>query len=361
MIINRVLNLLRRRTVSKSALCGLTAVLFNMGTVSAESCLAWSSYTYDNASKKMIYTSSSYISVKPPRVVVSKFDKDSFVLVKHPVHSKYACGPRFNDYAKDKSRVFYKGEIIRGADPKSFELLEFAYSRDKSFIFARNKKITNRTNNFSYLNGAGYATDGIINFYHNIVITDKSFEVLGTASEYARSEARVFYKGKAFDGVDSSSFEVIGFGDEYVKDKSHVFYRNKIINNADSETFRWLKASLYGDSKSVYLDGKEIVGANPLTVSLLENSDYIIDDKSVFLKHNKLDRDVDTFKNLQAPFSLDKNGAYCNNIPLKDVDLATFQAIYLSSAEDKNYTYHCHCFSVDDSKKLDDCLIVKRK
>jgi DKNYY family len=347
--------------VSKCALCGLIAVLFNIGTVSAESCLEWSSYTYDNASKKMIYTSSSYISVKSPKVVVSKFDKDSFVVVKHPVHSKYACGPRFNDYAKDKSRVFYKGEIIRGADPKSFELLEFAYSRDKSFIFARNKKITNRTSHFSYLNGAGYATDGIISFYYDIVIRDKSFEVLSTTSEYARSEARVFYKGVVLDGVDPSSFEVVGFGDEYTKDKSHVFYKNNIINNADTETFRWSVHYLYVDSKSVYLEGKEIEGANPVTLSVLPNSDYILDDKSVFLKHNKLDRDVDTFKSLQAPFSIDKNGAYCNNIPMKNVDLATFKSTFLSEAEDKNYRYRCQCFSVDVSKNLDDCLTVTRK
>ena len=358
---DRVLSLHRRLTVSKCALCGLIAVLFNMGTVSAESCLEGSSYTYDTASKKIIYTFGSLITGKNLRVVLSKFDKDSFALVKHPVYSKFACGPRFSDYAKDKRRVFYKGEIIHGADPGSFDLLEFEYSRDKNFIFARNKKITNRTSHFSYLNGAGYATDGVISFYHDIVITDKSFEVLDTTSEYARTEARVFYKGEALDGVDSSSFEVVGFGDEYVKDKSHVFYRNKIINNADPKTFRWLTASLYVDSKSVYLNGKEIVGANPLTVRVYNGTDYVLDDKSVFLKHNKLDRDVDTFKNLEAPFSLDKNGAYCNNIPLRDVDLATFKATSLSNDEDRNYRYRCHCFSVDDSKNLDDCLTVARK
>lgn len=333
----------------------------HMCTASAESCLEGSSYTYDIASKKMIYSFGSYIPGERVRVVVSKFDKDSFVLVKHPVNSKFGCGRTLNDYAKDKSRVFYKGEIIHGADPKSFELMEFEYSRDKNSIFARNKIITNKTSQFDYLNGAGYATDGAVSFYHDIVIKDKGFEVLGTFSEYARSEARVFYMGEALNNVDSSSFEVVGFGDEYTKDKNHVYYKNKIINNADTETFRWLVHYLYVDAKSVYLEGQEIEGANPLTVHVLPNSDYILDDKSVFRKHIKLDRDIGTFKSLQAPFSLDKNGVYCNNIPLKNVDLTTFKASSLSNAEDNNYKYRCYCFSENDSKNIDDCSTVTKK
>jgi len=330
-------------------------------TASAESCLEGSSYTYDIASKKMVYSFRSYSAAKSVRTVVSKFDKDSFVLVKHPVYSKFGCGWAFSDYAKDKSRVFYKGEIIHGADPKSFELMEFDYSRDKNSIYARNKKITNKTSQFDYLNGAGYATDGVVSFYHDIVFKDKGFEVLGDFSEYARSEARVFYMGEALNNVDSSSFEVVGFGDEYTKDKNHVYYKNKIINNADTETFRWLVHYLYVDAKSVYLEGQEIKRANPLTVHVLPNSDYILDDKSVFRKHTKLDRDVGTFKSLQGPFSLDKNGVYCNNIPLDKVDLTTFKVSSLSSAEDKKYKYRCYCVGENDSKNIDDCSTVTKK
>ena len=38
-------------------------------------------------------------------------------------------------YAKDNYRVFFDNEVILKADPKTFEILEFPYSRDKNDIY----------------------------------------------------------------------------------------------------------------------------------------------------------------------------------------------------------------------------------
>ena len=46
-------------------------------------------------------------------------------------------------YAKDKKSVYYKGQIINGADVKTFKVLENLYAEDKNSWYEYGKKINN--------------------------------------------------------------------------------------------------------------------------------------------------------------------------------------------------------------------------
>ena len=46
-------------------------------------------------------------------------------------------------YAKDKKNVYYKGQVINGADVKTFKVLENLYAEDKNSWYEYGKKINN--------------------------------------------------------------------------------------------------------------------------------------------------------------------------------------------------------------------------
>ncbi len=104
---------------------------------------------------------------------VDKADPNTFRLISTPI------GPKGNEhYALDKNYAYFRNEIIKGADPNTFEPLSTFISKDKNNAFAAENKIT---------------------------------------------------------GVDIATFEVID--SHYSKDKNYVYYLKKIVEGADPKTF----------------------------------------------------------------------------------------------------------------------------
>ena len=71
----------------------------------------------------------------------------------------------FDKYAKDDKNVFYKGEIITGADAESFEALEEFYARDKNIGYYGKAPIKNSIGKTFKVINSYYSTDGKDYFY----------------------------------------------------------------------------------------------------------------------------------------------------------------------------------------------------
>ena len=94
---------------------------------------------------------------------------------------------KFDTYAKDDKSVFYEGEIIVGADARTFEALGEFYARDKNFgWYGKDTVKTSNGQNFKVVNSY-YSTDGHDYFYTTapLKISDiKNFKFLYGEDNY---------------------------------------------------------------------------------------------------------------------------------------------------------------------------------
>lgn len=148
---------------------------------------------------------------------------------------------KHTSYAKDKNYAYYKGKIIKGADPETFESILDYYSKDFHYAFYQDKLLDNSdANSFEVMDGSPYSKDKSDYYYnaYKIDVSDyKSFKIL----DDSWSKDKSFYYVPAgsivhkYPLTDYDSFELLKEG--YAKDKSRVYYFGDIVDKADSRTF----------------------------------------------------------------------------------------------------------------------------
>ncbi|WNG86894.1 DKNYY domain-containing protein [Mycobacterium sp. ITM-2016-00317] len=134
---------------------------------------------------------------------------DGDVLSSEPAHFVIISDEDGYLYAKDGSAVFVNGNVIAGARPATFRVLQGAYSRDDHGAFHFDRPIP----------GADVDT----------------FRVL--QSPYATDAARVYWMGDVIADADPATFEVLNANFECSADRSRAFYRQTEIAGADPATF----------------------------------------------------------------------------------------------------------------------------
>ena len=137
-------------------------------------------------------------------------------------------------WGKSSTACFLGGIRLRGADPASFRVLNYAYE------LAAFQVLDNGQND----SGApqGYAKDSRQVYFHNgdgkvKIIKDaevSSFLSLGD-TYFARDEKRIYAYGKQLPKADLPSWELLGHW--YSRDARRVYYLNREIKGADRDSF----------------------------------------------------------------------------------------------------------------------------
>lgn len=83
--------------------------------------------------KYKYFTMSSYM-VQTDEIPLA--DPSTFEIIEDTFHKNYR-------YGKDKDRVYFRGQVIDGADPSTFEVTSWHMARDAKSIF-RGKDIINK-------------------------------------------------------------------------------------------------------------------------------------------------------------------------------------------------------------------------
>ena len=205
-------------------------------------------------------------------------------------------------YSIDKRNVYYRNEILEGANPKTAELIGFSLLKDDKNVYYMGEKVKD--------------------------VKIKNFEKLG--QNYWKNENKIYYRDKKIENVDIMSFKVLN--EDYAKDKNHVYRGNdspllgKIKN---PETFEFLPYgirydTLYGKDKyNVYYINNimsncfdsyyfiyEVKGINKDKVEVLDGW-FIKDDKNIYFKGKILEGvDYNTFEVLPNGDGKDKNRSY---------------------------------------------------
>lgn len=259
------------------------------------------------------------------------------------------CG---TEYGKDDHHVFYQGEAVVGADPKTFKYINTSYVEDKNAVYYEGRRITNHVQQFFVLIDR-YATDGDNFFYDDKIMTGSGFEINPKDHSYARTDTKVYHHGVEVVGADPNSFcpeRFIAAG-RLARDKYHVFLEDKIVHNADPLSFTLLvEQGIFKDKRAVYIWYEELPNIDSGSARGSEYGLYLLDDAGVYRIEQSQSRhdgsvtllpkrDPATFHQLAYPWTKDKNSVYYEDKPFPDADSETFRTRGSYVGEDRNYRY----------------------
>lgn len=277
--------------------------------------------------------------------IVAQADPGSFELLRLPLFERGPCAGRRVEFARDKARVFYRWQVIKGADPQTYAFIDDIYARDKSAVYSGAKRLTTRVGSFKTVGDTGlYATDGRLHFYRDVVIAGTDFRLLGgeaqSARGYAVTSSKVYHNGQVVAQADAGSFELFKPEVGITRDKRFVFFNDVVLPGADPATFEQVNGYTFKDRTGVFSEGIRIAGAQAASIRTTEFGSYLIDSATVFRLGKPLtNRDPATFVELQPQWSKDKNGVYYKDEAVPQIDAASFKATSLDRGEDRNYRY----------------------
>ncbi|HYX34885.1 MAG TPA: DKNYY domain-containing protein [Oligoflexus sp.] len=114
-----------------------------------------------------------------------------------------------NVYARDKTRVYFGGQVMEGIDPSSFVELTAGWAKDRSHALYKG----------GIVEGADPAS----------LTVDK------VDPDYALDSRQVFYKGNLMPGVDPLGFTCIDR--RFCKNTTQVLFMNSLVSDVDAATF----------------------------------------------------------------------------------------------------------------------------
>ncbi len=232
-------------------------------------------------------------SLDRPSLLINGVDLDSI----EPLHCFYA---------KDKDHVYYRSdniidpqgptgpEEIEGADPNSFELLTFPYSRDDDQFFFYWKEVENiDLESFQLLESPGVNSEAPFTYY-------------------AKDTNHVYYYGKIIPQADPNTFERLfleGLEFElfeefrftnYSRDKNHVFFGSQIVEGADPESFQLVNAYYSADDNNVYRYGEKVDDWDGASFEIIDDV-FMRDVNHVYYEDYKnLEEDGSQFKTVEG-------------------------------------------------------------
>lgn len=229
-----------------------------------------------------------------------------------------------DDYGRDKKHAFYEGDIIKGADGGSFRVLTKSYAADNTHVYVSGELIEK----------AHPATFKVHSYY------------------FAEDANDFYWDGKALNVRDKSTFKILGSSDSWethwAKDKYNGYYlAGGVITDIDYETFHPIEAKTpdqsgdyAADKHKVFFRDKEVPGADPATFK--EVDFYIGQDKH--RAYNKgIPTQIKDYSKLIEVGSLmysDGTNIYDSHFNiLPKADVATFEHISDNWYKDKSHVW----------------------
>jgi TonB family protein len=191
-------------------------------------------------------------------VEIAGIDTVSFEILEYQPW-KWSNSKHKTDYAKDKNAVYYRGERVKGADPKSTKILKGwegnqQYIKDINAIYFRGKRIAGNADPLTFRmldeNNSNYAIDRFGLYYNGTPLmysSSKNYRILEATRPwnfvYAISNNRVFYQENEIKGANAATFKIVqNIGDynryySIAKDKNHVYIDGQALSKIDTKTF----------------------------------------------------------------------------------------------------------------------------
>jgi hypothetical protein len=191
-------------------------------------------------------------------VVVAGVHADSFVQLAD------------SEYGKDQRYVYWRGAVIDGAIPGSFECWGDLYSHDREKVFWRERVIVGADpKTFVILNGRElWSRDSRDVFYGDQPIGVRSPDSFHVIDDSWASDGLCYYYVRQFVPVgalhsDYQSTRLLNGA--FAIDRDHAYFRTQPIPGADPKTFKPLNEWYAVDARAAYFEAKPIIGADVAT------------------------------------------------------------------------------------------------
>ena len=234
---------------------------------------------------------------------------------------------------------YYRDLRIEDADGKSFSVINDNYAKDKDRVYFADtyrkgqEYYTVKHSRLRVLNGADPTTFRILSY------------------DYSRDKSSVFYEGVAFPVKDIETFELIDR--EYARDRVTAYYRQRPIPGSDGSTFAIIGQGYSKDAKRIFYSGLPpgehnrdhrlmVKGARPESFKVLSGG-YAIDAAQVYYRGELLTREVASFTLLNGGYAKSATRVYFMGKRIPDADAASFETLErdtgTADAKDRNAQY----------------------
>ena len=209
------------------------------------------------------------------------------------------------NYFRDKNNVYYENELykmdlkkIAGADRNSFEVLNDEFSRDKNNVYYYGNKMKGINPDVFEFVGRDFKNNEDIIYF--LKTKDKVYVLKNKAGKEVYEIVPLNFDTNSFKYSNAdNSYESESAG--YFQDKNGVYYfdafrldelnPNKVfakVEGADTSSFLQLMFGYAKDKNKVYIEDREIKGADPESFKIIETSDGVtIRDKNKIYKEFK--------------------------------------------------------------------------
>ncbi|MBC9933033.1 DKNYY domain-containing protein [Chitinophaga qingshengii] len=175
-------------------------------------------------------------------------------------------------FAKDKNNCYRLGEVYKGADPETFEVLNIYFAKDKQYIYnlaGIDKKVD-------------YDTFTVLDTGYIIHTNNRQEKITSYAKDKNGLWMMEYYSQKpvAIKGIDTDTFTTIDTC--YAKDKQYVLWRGKKLKKADPATFEALNFNYGRDARNIYAQDTVLANADYDTFEIVNNQVSLAKDKRAF-------------------------------------------------------------------------------
>ena len=199
-------------------------------------------------------------------------------------------------YSKDKDNAFYECSLIENADANTFEVTAGFLARDSTNVFRSGKLVPNADpdtfghlkHRFSNLN---FYTDNQHVYYFSDIVRDAdpaTFEVIG--SYFFKDHRRAFFCSKrchTIDNIDIETFREVPINSSWANDRVFARDKNKVFFCAEHEasnpcsplpgsdpgSFEYIGKYFSKDANNVFFRDALVKGADAPTFEMFEADD----------------------------------------------------------------------------------------
>ncbi len=254
----------------------------------------------------------------------------------------------YHIYTKDASHVFHFYDLIKEAEALSFQYLWGDFSKDENYLFYREKKfipIVEHPKKMENDSDENYLRMGQDVYFQTMRIKNadaESFKVI--KNDFSKDNNAVYYENTLLKNVDVASFKVLNRN--YQRDENNLYYQTKLLIKGDPDSYEHLNTLFSKDKNNLYFVGSIVMDKNPKKygkreVEKLDNDRSVINltydnDYSLFAKRTEL-------KEISRVHTLYNNDLYAMNVRIIGADYKTFSVFKNSEemyAADKSHVFY---------------------
>lgn len=153
-----------------------------------------------------------------------------------------------NWLGRDRNHVWYKDQLVEGANPATAEADDYPLFHDKRDYYYEGKAI------------------GVADIQSFRVLKCDDDELWAVDKQYA------YFDSLRIEDSDPATLELIDTFE--AKDKRHVYYFGRILEDADPETYQILECNYSKDRKHVWFCGEKVEDADPETFESESTLDF---------------------------------------------------------------------------------------